>query len=75
MVNVGTIMFHRGSAGSLHYVASKGAVFGLTRALARELAPDGIRVNCIVPSMVDTDTANAFGTDPSGIVAEQLETI
>ena len=49
VINVGTVMFHRGAPGSLHYVASKGAVMGLTHALARELGPHGITVNCLVP--------------------------
>jgi 3-oxoacyl-[acyl-carrier protein] reductase len=72
VINVGTVMFHRGAPGALHYVASKGAVLGLTHAMARELGPDGIAVNCLVPSMVDTDTANSFGTDVSAVVAEQV---
>ena len=72
VINIGTVMFHRGATGSLHYVASKGAVMGLTHALARELGPDGIAVNCLVPSMVSTDTANSFGSDVGAIVAEQV---
>jgi 3-oxoacyl-[acyl-carrier protein] reductase len=72
VINVGTVMFHRGVPGSLHYVASKGAVLGLTHSLARELGPDGITVNCLVPSMVDTDTANDLGIEVAAIVAEQV---
>jgi 3-oxoacyl-[acyl-carrier protein] reductase len=72
VINVGTVMFHRGAPGSLHYVASKGAVLGLTRSLARELGPDNITVNCLVPSMVDTDTANELGIEVAKIVAEQV---
>ena len=73
VINIGTVMFHRGAPGALHYVASKGAVIGLTHALARELGPDGITVNCLVPSMVDTETANATSA-PSvdAVVAEQV---
>ena len=72
VINIGTVLFHRGAPGSLHYVASKGAVIGLTHSLARELGPDGISVNCLVPSMVSTDTANAYGADVAAIVAEQV---
>jgi 3-oxoacyl-[acyl-carrier protein] reductase len=72
VINIGTVMFHRGTTGALHYVASKGALMGLTHALARELGPDRIAVNCLVPSMVGTDTANAYGADVDAVVAEQV---
>jgi 3-oxoacyl-[acyl-carrier protein] reductase len=72
VINIGTVMFHRGAPGALHYVASKGALMGLTHALARELGPDGIAVNCLVPSMVSTETANSFGADVAAVVAEQV---
>jgi NAD(P)-dependent dehydrogenase (short-subunit alcohol dehydrogenase family) len=44
-----------GIFGGPHYAASKGGVLSLAKAMARELAPDGIRVNAIAPSMIDTD--------------------
>src|SRR6202012_619247 len=43
-----------GDAGHVAYVTAKAAVLGLTRAAARELAPDGIRVNSIAPGPTDT---------------------
>jgi 3-oxoacyl-[acyl-carrier protein] reductase len=45
----------RGEAFHSHYAASKGALISLTKSLAPELAPFGIRVNCVAPGWVDTD--------------------
>jgi NAD(P)-dependent dehydrogenase (short-subunit alcohol dehydrogenase family) len=50
----------RGNAGSAAYNASKGGLVNLTRALADELGPDGIRVNCICPGWVDTPFNEPF---------------
>jgi NAD(P)-dependent dehydrogenase (short-subunit alcohol dehydrogenase family) len=44
-----------GIFGGPHYAASKGGVLSLVKAMARELAPDGIRVNAIAPSAIETD--------------------
>jgi NAD(P)-dependent dehydrogenase (short-subunit alcohol dehydrogenase family) len=60
IINVASAIAHKGTAGLLHYVTSKGAVITMTRALARELGPDGIGVNAVAPglSMSDTVLAN-----------------
>lgn len=57
VINIGTVMTYRGTTGNLHYTAAKASLIGLTRVLARELGPRGVTVNCVVPSMVETETA------------------
>ncbi len=49
IININSSRLFKGSTHFLHYDASKGAVLGLTRSMARELGPDGIRVNGIAP--------------------------
>jgi NAD(P)-dependent dehydrogenase (short-subunit alcohol dehydrogenase family) len=72
VINIGTIMAHRGGPGNLHYAAAKSALTGFTRVLARELAPRGITVNMIVPSMVGTETAEQdYPGISDAIVADQ----
>ena len=54
MVTISSSSAQSGAPRMAHYVASKGGVIGLTKALAMELAPEGITVNTIPPSIVDT---------------------
>jgi NAD(P)-dependent dehydrogenase (short-subunit alcohol dehydrogenase family) len=64
IVNLASETAFSGSHGMTHYVASKAAVIGLTRALARELGPAGIRVNAIAPGYTDTEGGRGIG-DPA----------
>ncbi len=65
IINVASVTFSGGWANILPYVTSKGAVIGMTRALARELGPFGITVNCISPGAFPTD-AEKIHPDPEG---------
>jgi 3-oxoacyl-[acyl-carrier protein] reductase len=56
IINVSSVTFHLGMKGYVHYVASKGAIIGFTRALAREVGGDHINVNCVTPGAVLTET-------------------
>jgi len=48
-----------GSPKLLHYVTSKGAIEAFTRAMARELGPDGVRINCIAPGLLNNEATAA----------------
>ena len=57
IVNISSGTVHNGTAGFVHYVASKAAVEGITKVAARELGPDDITVNAIAPGLVETEAS------------------
>ena len=68
IVTISSSSAQSGAARMAHYVASKGGVIGLTKALAMELAPHGITVNTIPPGSIETPMtrrAEASGNLPS----------
>lgn len=54
IVNIGGLSAHTGAAGRPHVIAAKEGLVGLTRALAHDLAPHNVTVNCVVPGLIDT---------------------
>ena len=63
MINISTLAFIYGTPYAIDYAASKGAVIGITRVIARELGRDWIRVNAVAPSAVLTEATESFFGD------------
>lgn len=55
IVNISSMWGQVGASCEVHYSAAKAAVIGLTKALAKEAGPSGIRVNCIAPGVIQTE--------------------
>lgn len=69
IVNIGSIVGITGNAGQANYSASKAAVIGFTKSIAKELASRNINVNCIAPGYIDTDmTSKLNDTVKKGIL-------
>lgn len=75
IVNVSSGAGQRGSvSGGVHYSAAKAGVFGLTKGLAKQLAPH-VRVNCVVPGLMDTPLATDSDLWTEAELAEAVENI
>ena len=64
IVTVSSIWGQSGASCESHYAASKAALIGLTRSLALELGPSGIRVNIVAPGVIDTDINANHSAEP-----------
>jgi 3-oxoacyl-[acyl-carrier protein] reductase len=72
IVNVSSLAAHNGGGpGALAYSAAKGGLISLTKAMAKELAPKGIRVNCVSPGLIGQTSFHARLTAPDAFVAAE----
>jgi NAD(P)-dependent dehydrogenase (short-subunit alcohol dehydrogenase family) len=72
IVNIASGTVFKGSPMLLHYVTSKGAVVAMTRAMARELGDDGIRVNCLAPGLIMSESVRANADWVGPVVANNI---
>lgn len=71
IVIVSSMWGERGASCESHYAASKAALIGLSKSLALELGPSGIRVNCVAPGVIDTDMNAMHGGDVMQSLADE----
>ncbi len=72
IINMASVVGVMGNAGQANYAASKAAVIGLTKTIAREYASRNITVNAVAPGFIDTAMTQALGEDVRDMLSQQI---
>lgn len=72
IVNIASVVATQGNLAQTNYAASKGGVWSFTKALAREVAPRNIRVNCVLPGFIDTQMTEAVPENVKDDVRQKI---
>ena len=71
IVNIASMWGQTGASCEVHYSTAKAALIGLTKALAKEVGPSGIRVNAVAPGAIETDMMAGFSKEDKAVIAEE----
>ncbi len=71
IINISSIWGITGASCEVHYSASKAALIGFTKALAKELGPSGITVNCVAPGVINTEMNSNIPKDAMDTLKEE----
>lgn len=71
IINISSIWGLTGASCEVHYSAAKAAVIGLTKALAKEVGPSNIQVNCVAPGVIETDMLASFSPEDKAALKEE----
>lgn len=72
IVNISSVWGVIGASCEVHYSAAKAGIIGLTKALAKEVAPSGIQVNCIAPGIIETPMNNNLTSDELSAFVDEI---
>ena len=70
IINISSMWGQVGGSCEVHYSAAKAGVIGLTKALAKEVGPSSVRVNCVAPGVIQTDMMSGFDEGTLKLLAE-----
>lgn len=72
IINMSSVVGVSGNAGQCNYSASKAGLIGLTKSIAKEMGPRGIRANAIAPGFIETDMTNKLSQEVRDAWAQQI---